>query len=333
MSNDQTATHTDSQIEADLRALGEASDRGEVLNIQEPAGNQDTEAAAETSTTEGKTDTQQQTGAAPASTEKKPADATTATDPAKPKQESEYSRFQKDKERLGKNWQVLQQERLEINRAREELQRLRNHEPVRLKHEQTAAAIEQKSPLAKYSDDQLHEAAEVYETSGDEKHARIVRDELAHRRENAAQSQRGEQITDQRQHQDAQQQAQEQFVGTWKTHLTNVTTENPDLSKPDSDLYKETAAVLKEFPYFSTVNNGIVGAVQAAKLRLEARAAPELRKRIAEHEKELTQLRKATSPGGGTTETRGSSQKPFEQMTENEQLAYMTSQAAEVDAA
>ena len=136
----------------------------------------------------------------------------------------------------------------------------------------------------------------------------------------------------QQQTQAAPQIDQEQFLTEWNGHLRQLEQAEPELTKPDSPLRAEVQEVLKGHIYFSERPERIREAVQFAHLRLEAKAAPELRQRVSTLETELTKLRKATAPGGGSTESRGAP-KAFEDMSDSERIAVLKQQAAAADAA
>lgn len=330
-------TTTDNSVasEADLRALAVRADSGEALDLSQTAGTQGADAATDT-TTEGTTNTQQQTGAALDSGKKPAADATqqqkqqpkdTTKDgqqqpPAKP--ESDYQKFlrekealQKEKQRLAQTWQQVQAEKERIRQSQTQ-QRQQQAKPP--------AQAQPAGPLAKIETAELHDIAAQFEAEGDTTLAKKVRAEIARR------------ATAEQQQQSTQQQTQaapidqEQFLSEWNGHLRQLEQAEPELTKPDSPLRAEVQEVLKSHVYFSERPERIREAVQFAHLRLEAKAAPELRQRVSTLETELTKLRKATAPGGGSTESRGAP-KAFEDMNDAERISFLKAQAAAADAA
>lgn len=330
---DTTTTQTDSQIEADLLNLAGMADRGESLPENTTAGNQGADAELEKqSTTQGDDKTQAQTGTAQASTppegEAKPK--------TEQKRESEYARFQKDKKRLGENWQVLQAEKQQLAaeraaflREREELQKLRNGSNVVISQNPQAAPGGHPT-LAKYSDRDLDEAIETFEADGRTDLVRAVRAEIAARRQAIAQQQTRAQELPQQPSMPAGM-SQEQFLGEWNGHLKALKAEHKELEDANSPLFKTVHELIQTRPYFSQHPSRIREAVEAARTILDARAVPEMRKRLNDYEQELTTLRKATSPGKGSTESRGAAQKPFADMSDEEQVAFLRREAAAVD--
>lgn len=341
---DTTTTDTsDSQMDAEMRALAVSFDRGEALPTTDTTGSQGAEVDSQAqSQSEGKIDKPTQTGAALPSGKKPDAAATTGTgqdQQQQPPQESEYAKykkeqeqFRKDQERQNRAWQSMQAEKQQLAAERAELQRLRNQQPVTLNESQ-----QNTGPLARYSDADLIRSAERYEAEGNQDFANLARQELQRRKESLAQGQRGQELPQQDQSaQQAQRQAQEaqrreRFVATWTGHLETEKAANPDLANPKSDLYKEVAEVIKDYPYFSSKPDGIREAVIAAKLRLDAKAAPALRKQLEEQKKELEGYRLNTNPGGGSMEERGAPGKSLDAMSMDDAEKALRAMAAEAD--
>lgn len=123
-----------------------------------------------------------------------------------------------------------------------------------------------------------------------------------------------------------------QFQKEWVGNLDRLkgTKEYGDLENTESELFKTTAEILKTEPRLSMHNDGIVLAAEIARLRLEAGSVPALRKQLTEQTQELEKLRKATTPGAGDAESRGTT-KTFETMTAAEQEAELRRSANEHD--
>ena len=83
-------------------------------------------------------------------------------------------------------------------------------------------------------------------------------------------------------------------------------------------------AILRNYPA------GIKDAVGIAKVKLQAESASDLSKKVAEYEKELSQLRKATTPASG--QPKGPAKiKAFHELTLDEQERELMKMASEVD--
>jgi hypothetical protein len=83
-------------------------------------------------------------------------------------------------------------------------------------------------------------------------------------------------------------------------------------------------AILRNYPA------GIKDAVGIAKVKLQAESASDLKKKVAEYEKELSQLRKATTPASGQPKGPAKT-KAFHELTLEEQERELMKMASEVD--
>lgn len=324
-------TNTDSApaLEAEgaqLRALAVAEDSGNPVEIQQPAADHGGPAEQDGASEQGAN------GGSDAATSPKtdkpgtalPSDKGTQP-PAKKEQpaqeESAYARLKKDQARLARNRQEHQAEREQFLREREQLQREREE----FERQRTTPPPAEKSPLAEFSEEALAQYAEDAEADGRHAQAARARAEIERRKAQpppAPQRQQGSDPV-----------SQERFVAAWKGNLETLTKENPDLGNPQSELYQETAGILKARPILHTYPDGIKDAVTLAKLQKEASAVPGLRKKVTDLEQEVQRLRAATTPAGGAPEQRGGAAKPFEQMSAEEQRASLRRQAAEADGA
>lgn len=293
--------------DADLRALAVRADNGETLdNDTQSSGHERADEATDPQNQGSTNDTTTQTGTALNSSEQaprkedKPATQPEAKAP-EAKRESEYTKFlrekeqlQKEKQRLAQTWQQVQAEKERIR------------QPNQGQQQQPAAQQPPKPAgnpaLAKYSLEDLHEAAADYEAEGNTRLARAVRQEIASRAQ-APQQQPAQQT--QPTTQAPGQIPREQFEAEWRGHLQTLSAQDKGLNDPASPIFKEMKEVI-QFPYFQDHPSKVTEAYQFARMRIESRAAPELRNRIKKLESEITTLRKATSPGSGSAESRGS---------------------------
>jgi predicted nucleotidyltransferase len=88
----------------------------------------------------------------------------------------------------------------------------------------------------------------------------------------------------------------------------------------------QTHAILRNYP------NGINDAVGIAKVKLKAESASDLEKKVAEYERELVQLRKATMPASGQPSAPKKT-KAFHELSLEEQEKELFKMAAEADRA
>jgi hypothetical protein len=257
------------------------------------------------------------------------ADKTKADDKAKsdPK-ESAYAKLQKEQERLARNRREFEEEKAKI-RAELEAERHQLRQQTRTKPE--AAQLD--DPLAKYSPEDLDKAAERFEAAGKYDLAQDARQAAKDKRAAAATQAQREAKGEQQQpaKPDAQQGPTPEFMAQWKAHLERETEANPDLKDKESALYKATAGLLAKEPWLSRMPDGISKAVQVAKLQAEASAVPGLKQQIATMQKELDELRAATSPAAGRAESRGRTQIPVDEMSDDEAEAELRRLASEAD--
>jgi uncharacterized membrane protein YdbT with pleckstrin-like domain len=83
-------------------------------------------------------------------------------------------------------------------------------------------------------------------------------------------------------------------------------------------------AILRNYPA------GIKDAVGIAKIRLQAETASDLKKKVAEYERELAQLRKATTPASSQPSGPAKT-KSFSELSLDEQERELMRMAGEVD--
>lgn len=263
--------------------------------------------------------------------QQQPADKEKAAANTQP--ESEYTKRRKQ----------LEADTARLNRNRQEFEEEKRREREALAREREAAQRERATreratpdPMPGWSAQELSEAAERFEEAGkyaaaDEARARAKEKRAWERQQQqAAAAPTRETGAGGRESAPAGRMTQEQFVAKWKENLDREVGANPDLGKQDTPLYREVSALLKEEPLLSQLADGISKAVKYAKLRLEAGAVPGLKEKVAALEREVSDLRKATSLGGGGAESRGAP-KRFEDMTESEQLAHMDREARDYD--
>ena len=105
---------------------------------------------------------------------------------------------------------------------------------------------------------------------------------------------------------------------------------NPELKDSSSSLYKSVAEMLQNHAILRNYPAGIKDAVGIAKVKLQAESASDLRKKVAEYESELAQLRKATTPASGQPKGPAKT-KAFHELTLDEQERELMKMASEVD--
>lgn len=313
--------------EADILAMAQAADSGTEWKPKEPE-----EAKAEIKTQERPAETTEQKPATaetaetkqetssdvPATKEEsKDAKSSLTTEPSESKSESasekKPTRYEKAKSRLEKEWEDVRQEKARLKAEREAI------ESARAQREASQPGSEApKSGSRKYSADDYREAAKSYREEG--------RDDLAKLAEQKA----TEVETEERK--ELEQKTQAELKSAWDKNLLEEVEANPDLKDSNSSLYKAVSEMLQNHAILRNYPAGIKDAVGIAKIRIKAEAASDLEKKVQEYERELAQLRKATTPASGQPSA-PSKQKAFHELSLEEQEKKLLEMAMEADRA
>ena len=107
--------------------------------------------------------------------------------------------------------------------------------------------------------------------------------------------------------------------------------EHPELSDSNSQLFKEVAGLMASYPILQYDPYGVKTAVDVAFLRQKANRSEELEARVNELESAKSKLEKKTSVVGGFTSERVGGEKGFDDMSDNEQKAFLMRAAVEHD--
>lgn len=314
--------------EVDLLAMAAAADEGRDYN---PEPKKEEEAKAEQAPTEKASgDTEQKpapaeeaeikqaasSDAPAAKEESKDAKSSLTTEPetkSESASEKKPTRYEKAKSRLEKEWEDVRQEKARLKAEREAI------ESARAQREASQPGSEApKSGSRKYSAEDYREAAKSYREEG--------RDDLAKLAEQKA----TEVETEERK--ELEQKTQAELKSAWDKNLLEEVEANPDLKDSNSSLYKAVSEMLQNHAILRNYPAGIKDAVGIAKIRLKAEAASDLEKKVQEYERELAQLRKATTPASGQPSS-PSKKKAFQDLSLDEQEAELLRMAGEVDRA
>lgn len=313
--------------EADMLAMASAADGGSEWKPKEVE-----EAKAETKTEERPAEITEQKPApaeaaetkqdasseAPATEEKsEEAKSSLTTEPSETKSESasekKPTRYEKAKSRLEKEWEDVRAEKARLKAEREAI------ESARAQREASQPGTEApKTGSRKYSAEDYREAAKSYREEG--------RDDLAKLAENKATEVEIEE------RKEVEQKTQAELKSAWDKNLLEEVESNPDLKDSNSSLYKAVSEMLQNHAILRNYPAGIKDAVGIAKIRIKAEAASDLEKKVQEYERELAQLRKATTPASGQPSA-PAKQKAFHEMSSAEQEKKLLEMAMEADRA
>ena len=224
--------------------------------------------------------------------------------------EKKPTRYEKAKSRLEKEWEDVRAEKARIKAEREQI------EADRTRKTSDSNQGETKSGSRKFSAEDYREAAKSYRDEG--------RDDLAKLAEQKA----GDIEVEDRK--EIEQKTQTELKSAWDKNLLDEVEANPELKDSTSTLYKAVSEMLQNHAILRNYPAGIKDAVGIAKVKLQAESASDLSKKVAEYEKELSLLRKATTPASG--QPKGPAKiKAFHELTLDEQERELMKMASEVD--
>jgi hypothetical protein len=224
--------------------------------------------------------------------------------------EKKPTRYEKAKSRLEKEWEDVRAEKARIKAEREQI------EAERARKTSEAPQGETKTGSRKFSSEDYREAAKSYRDEG--------RDDLAKLAEQKAND---IEIEDKK---EFQQKTQAELKSAWDKNLMEEVDANPELKDSTTPLYKAVTEMLQNHAILRNYPAGIKDAVGIAKVKLKAESASDLSKKVAEYEKELSQLRKATTPASGQPKGPAKT-KAFHELTLDEQERELMKMASEVD--
>jgi hypothetical protein len=224
--------------------------------------------------------------------------------------EKKPTRYEKAKSRLEKEWEDVRAEKARIKAEREQI------EAERARKTSETPQGETKSSSRKFSAEDYREAAKSYRDEG--------RDDLAKLAEQKA----GDIEVEDRK--EIEQKTQTELKSAWDKNLLDEVEANPELKDSNSTLYKAVSEMLQNHAILRNYPAGIKDAVGIAKVKLKAESASDLSKKVAEYEKELSQLRKATTPASGQPKGPAKT-KAFHELTLEEQERELMKMASEVD--
>jgi hypothetical protein len=313
--------------EADVLAMAQAADEGRDFN---PTPKEDEKAKVETEATEKVSGDNEQTPAPAEEAEKTKLEASDDVSSAKEKSEEDKSslttqssedksesasekkptRYEKAKSRLEKEWEDVRAEKARIKAEREQI------EAERARKTSEAPQGETKTASRKFSAEDYREAAKSYRDEG--------RDDLAKLAENKASE---IEVEDKK---EFQQKTQAELKSAWDKNLMEEVDANPELKDSTTPLYKAVTEMLQNHAILRNYPAGIKDAVGIAKVKLKAESASDLSKKVAEYEKELSQLRKATTPASGQPKGPAKT-KAFHELSLDEQERELMKMASEVD--
>ena len=309
--------------ELDMLKLAAAVDAGletvpkdteEVEPKQEVDSSGDTE---QTPAPAEKAETKQDSTDVESATEEKSEDAksslTTQSEDSKSDSVSEKkpTRYEKAKNRLEKEWEDVRAEKARLKAERESIESAKATRETSQPSSQDAQASNRK-----YSAEDYREAAKSYRDEGNDDLAK-----LAERKANEIE------VEDRKAFEEK---TQGELKSAWDKNLLKEVEENPDLKDSNTPLYKAVSEMLQNHAILRNYPAGINDAVGIAKVKIKAETASDLEKKVAEYERELAQLRKATTPASSQPSA-PSKKKAFHELSLGEQEKELMRMAQAVD--
>jgi len=310
--------------ELDMLKLAAAADAGlETIPEDEPKEEAETNETSSGDTdqqpaTDEKAEIKQEASSEASATEEKSEEAKSSltTQPSENKSESaseekKPSRYQRSLSRLEKEWENVKEERARLKAEREAIEQAKAQRETSQPDSETP-----KTGNRRFSADDYREAAKSYREEG--------RDDLAKLAETKATEVETEE------QKESQARVQGQLKKAWDENLLKEVDANPELKDSGSKLYKAVSEMLQNHAILRNYPAGIKDAVGIAKIRLQAETASDLKKKVAEYERELAQLRKATTPASGQPSAPAKT-KSFGELSLEEQERELMRMAGEVD--
>ena len=227
------------------------------------------------------------------------------------KSEDKRSNYAKEMERRNLTWDKINQEKVALQQEREKLAKEQEQvklaaiksQPFRDEHGHTADAYEAFAKQAEASGDKANADAAM-------KAAQAVR---------AAETQ-------------AKQQAAAQEHNTkWQQNYEKLATEHPDLKNKDSEMYKETVAVINQHPLLVQDPNGIALAVEAVVVRRMFKDSQKVSEENKSLKEQIETLQKKLSLSSGVAAEPPKGETPFDKLSDKEQRSQLEKMLTEAE--
>jgi len=246
----------------------------------EASGSAEAESSGTESTPEGEQQPAQQT-------EQQTPAPSPESQQAPPDGEKPLTRKEKKAQALEKSWQNADRRHKEAADRETQLdQRAQQLEQLAATLNQRAQELDRVAPddpMPKYSPDEIATTLAEFLDEGDLDSAKQLASTLAGKA-NANKAMRDEGPNS------------PQFQQAYEANRVKLIRENADLNDPQSDLFKESTALMTGdwAPLLQAHPGGITAAVEVAKLRLAAASVPQLEAEVERLETELAELKKNT---------------------------------------
>lgn len=318
---DEASAELDRLMSEDQQAAGAQTEQGESANEQGQSAQADRAAQTQEADAQKKTDqlTTDPKAGTPAAADKAKLETKAADAPDKTakeqqqQQQQSQSRFAKEVERRNRTWaevnaqkEAVKTERAELDRQKAEFQKLLDET------EQT------------FSPEDYLKAAADFEAKGNLEMAEAARNKAKQLKDNPDPKAVSRKARLEERKKETQAQTKE-----W---TLKAGVDFPDVAKNGSPLQTRVAELLREDPDFKAHPKGIYVAARIASLEAVAASVPDKDKELVQLRQKVSELEKATSPGGEGGPAPSMSEKAFDQMTQDEQFAALEREAHSIGA-
>ena len=230
------------------------------------------------------------------------------------------SKWAKNEERKSRSWQEINAAKEEVKAERERLEESRKEiERLKVKVQEGNAYRDEDGLSA----DDWDKIAEEAEDNGEREDARIAKKEAKKLRE------KGSETVNDLKAEEVSKKHQED----WQNAYNDLRAKHPELDDKDADLTQKANGLLREYPdlVYLPEGKGLRHAVQIAQWQIKAESAESSQVEVKELTEKLTKLEKKLSVDGGYTNEKVSNNRGFEDMSDDEQMAYLRKAAMEAD--
>ena len=244
----------------------------------------------------------------------------TEGEPPEASEEPTKSKWAKNEERKSKTWKEINLQKELIKREREELE---------LEKKKIAERQSDLNEGKVYRDDNnfsaadYRAAAERLELEGRED---LAKDALEKAEAVAEEGRKAEE-------EQAARQAVRQHEEAFLKAKSELERDDPDLTKPETELFQKTNQFLKEYPdlVYLPEGKGLRHAVQIAQWQMKAESAESSQAEVKELTEKLNKLEKKLSVNGGYTNEKVGGTRSFDELSDDEQSAALLQAALEHD--
>ena len=244
----------------------------------------------------------------------------TEGEPPEASEEPAKSKWAKNEERKSKTWKDINLQKESIKREREELELEKKKIAERQSDLNEGKAYRDKDG---YTADEYIAAAEKLQLEGE---GELAKETLAKAKSVAEEGKKTEE-------EQAARQAVRQHEEAFLKAKSELERDDPDLTKPETELFQKTNQFLKEYPdlVYLPDGNGLRHAVKLAKMQMGSEKADVLEAQNKELTETNNKLEKKLSLNGGYTSEKVGGAPSFDELSTEDQGKLLLQKAYEAD--